>query len=97
MLNTLNYYRMKDSFYIIQLGGKYKIGISIRLQVRLGVYKSLPFEYKEIFTIKCTNARKIENDIIEKYKKYNIKGECFDFPDVSEVISYVKSIAQKAA
>lgn len=85
----------KKYFYIIQLGGKYKIGISRRLESRLNVYKSYPFEYKEIFRIDCDNFMEIEKSIAIVFKEYRIKGEWYNFSDVSMVINYVKANAKK--
>jgi hypothetical protein len=83
--------------------GNYKIGLTYNIQKRLDEFRTaMPYEPKIIKIIQCSNMKKTEKYLHEKFKHKRIKGEWFNlsekdidmvqnnqFPiDIKEVIDY---------
>ena len=75
---------------------RYKIGVSCNIKKRIACLNTQSgCDVQPVFSCKSDNCRTIENNIKQKYRDYNVKGEWYNFTDqqVEEIINEAIFIA----
>ena len=81
--------------YLLECGGKYKIGISKDVARRIKELDCRPFPINLMARSKrMTHAQDLEQHLHMKMSRYNIDGEWFDLPD--DKLSLVKSVIESS-
>ena len=74
--------------YFVKAGDFIKIGYTCDVQARMSqIQTSNPNEVDLLFTVKTDDARKLEQDLHNKYRKQNVRGEWFQLTQ-EQLLSY---------
>lgn len=72
--------------YLISDGINYKIGITNNIQNRLKTFQTANHKKIKVINLVLSENReasfKLEKYLHEKYKKYNVSGEWFEFTNI---------------
>lgn len=97
-LNSRDTTENMESFsyvYLMECGGKYKIGISRDVERRAKQLDNRPFPVNVICkSAKIKHAETAEEQLHKKYNEHRIGGEWFEFDEstITEIISTIQSL-----
>lgn len=81
--------------YMLECGGRYKIGMSKDVERRIGELDKRPFEIRLVAQSELTeNAHQIEQRIHQRAEPYRISGEWYGFsePQAERLAEYINSV-----
>lgn len=77
--------------YLLECGGRYKIGISSNIKRRIKDLNNRPFKVNCLAkSIYLKNAYKIEHELHSLFERYRIDGEWFNFD--SNTLQYAMNV-----
>tara|TARA_R110000796_G_C14424314_1_gene420331 strand:+ start:143 stop:610 length:468 start_codon:yes stop_codon:yes gene_type:complete len=84
----------QESIYIIEVGGKFKIGYTSNFNIRIKKYKTHNPDFRIVICVRSESAFTLEVALHERYKDFNISGEWFDLSkdQLVECLSIINNV-----